>query len=192
MDMRAPKVVSSVVVALALLTSCGDHSERPAAIRASDGSSTAENPPPTRPSRAPDEFGTDLQTHEQSGPYDLVLTDVSVQDHHGHDRVVLRFAGTGRPGWAARFVDRAVLEGSGDVVELEGDALLRLDISGTPTRASSSSAPVRSELDGDVVDVHTVGAYEGITQVFVGLRDRPTAFRVAALAAPSRLVVDLE
>ena len=175
--MRAPVVLAHMLVALALLTSCGGSAED------QNGISTSGDPSNVS--------GTGLQEHKPSGPYDLVLEDVRVVDHDGHDRVVLRFAGSGRPGWAVRFVEEAVLEGSGDVVELEGDAILQLDISGTPTLTPNSSGPVRSELGGDVVDVHAVGAYEGITQVFVGLRGGPTAFRVSALTDPPRLLVDL-
>ncbi len=175
--MGTPVVLTNVLVALALLTSCGGD--------AGDLATSSTTSGPT------DVSGEDLQTRRPSGPYDLVLGDVRVVGHDGHDRIVLRFAGTGRPGWAVRFVDEAVLEGSGEVVELEGDAILQLDISGTPTLTPNSSGPVRSELGGDVVDVHAVGAWEGVTQVFLGLRGGRTPFRVVALDAPSRLVVDL-
>lgn len=191
--MRALRVLSSVVVALALSTSCGGPSEDPTGNRTSPGPSATEQPPHTgSPSPSSDLPGADLQTHKPSGPYDLILEDASVVSHDGQDRIVLRFAGTGRPGWAVRFVDEAVLEGSGKEVELEGDAILQLDISGTPTQTPGSGGPVRNELGGDVVDLHAVGAYEGITQVFVGLRGGRTPFRVFALTGPSRLVVDLE
>jgi hypothetical protein len=191
MDMRPATILSAMTVVLGLLTSCGGSSEDPTAIQGSAApSTTVETPSSTRsPSPSSETSDADLPSHEQSGPYDLVLKRVRVVDRDDHDRVVLSFSGTGRPGWYARFVDRAVLDGSGDVVDLDGDAILRLDISGTPTLGRRTR--VRSDLGGDVVDVHAVGAFEGVTQVFVGLADGRTPFRVDALTGPSRLVVDL-
>jgi hypothetical protein len=189
--MKALAVLSSLVATLALSTSCGADSEDPTEAPTSPAPSTTQEPAPTEPPSS-DLPGAEEQTHKPSGPYDLTLRGVSVMSHDGRDRVVLRFSGTGRPGWAARFVDEAVLEGSGRVVELDGDAILRLDISGTPTRTPQRSGPVRTELGGDVVDLHSVGAYEGVTQVFLGLDGGRTAFQVSARTKPSRLVVDIE
>jgi hypothetical protein len=44
---------------------------------------------------------------------------------------------------------------------------------------------------GDVTDVYVVGAYEGITTVFVGLEGGRVPFSVHVRRGPSRLVVDL-
>jgi len=191
MDMRTARILSITTAALMLLTSCDGSPDDATAPRESVAPSTVETPSSTRsPSPSSETSDADLPSHEQSGPYDLVLKRVRVVDRDDHDRVVLSFSGTGRPGWYARFVDRAVLDGSGDVVDLDGDAILRLDISGTPTLGRRTR--VRSDLGGGVVDVHAVGAFEGVTQVFVGLADGRTPFRVDALTGPSRLVVDLE
>ncbi|WP_164477921.1 AMIN-like domain-containing (lipo)protein [Nocardioides pantholopis] len=183
-------LLASGVLVLALTTSCGGHSGDETGAGNSPGPSATQEP---LPSRSPSPSSTtpgaaDQQTHKRSGPYDLVLEAASVVEHEGHDRIVLRFAGAGSPGWAARFVDEAVQDGSGEVVELDGDAVLQLDISGTPTRRNG---PVRKELGGGVADLHTAGVFEGMTQVFIGLRGGRTPFRVSALSSPSRLVVDL-
>lgn len=188
MGMRPFAILSSAVVALVLATSYGGCVHDPVG-RDSAPAPAAESRPAGSGSSRP---GDEVQVHRPSGAYDLVLEDVSAVRRAGHDRLVLRFAGTGRPGWAARFVDEAVLEGSGATVGLRGDTILRLDISGTPTRAPEDhDPPVRHALGGAVVDLHTVGAFEGMTQVFVGLRGGRAPFRVLTLAAPSRLVVDL-
>ena len=108
------------------------------------------------------------------------------------DRIVLTFAGDGKPGWAVRYVDDAVVDGSGEVDDLDGDVVLQLDLSGTPTQASATIRPVRRSLAGDVVDLHALSAWEGVTQVFLGIDGGRTPFRVSALTTPTRLVVDVE
>jgi hypothetical protein len=136
--------------------------------------------------------GLQLQTGRRSGPYDLELEAVRVVEHESGDRIVLTFTGDGKPGWAVRYVDEAVVDGSGEVVDLDGDAILQLDLSGTPTRASGTTRPVHRRLAGDVVDLHALRAWEGVTQVFLGIDGGRTPFRVSPLATPSRLVVDVE
>ena len=120
-----------------------------------------------------------------------MLEDVRVGEHPGSDRVVLQLEGSGTPGWAVRYVQRAVLDGSGRVVRLDGDTILRLDVQGTPTTAENPGG-ARPTLAGDVVDLRVVGAYEGVTQVFVGLEGERTPFRVVLLSDPTRLVVDVD
>ena len=113
-------------------------------------------------------------------------------EHESGDRIVLTFAGDGKPGWAVRYVDEAVVDGSGEVVDLDGDAILQLDLSGTPTQASGTTRRVHRSLAGDVVDLHALSAWEGVTQVFLGIDGGRTPFRVSALTTSSRLVVDVE
>lgn len=169
-----------VMAVLALSTSCGGTSDDPVGAGASDPAPSA--------SEHPDDG---LQTGDRSGPYDLVLRDVSVVTRDGHDRVVLSLDGDGSPGWAARFVDEAVLDGAGTRVALEGDTVLQLDLSGTPTLEPGRGTRVRESLGGDVVDVYAGEAYEGYTQVFLGLRGGRTPFEVSTRNGPSRLVIDL-
>jgi len=154
-------------VTVLLLTSCGG-----AADEAAD--------PPESSDRSP------------AGRRDLELKGVRVVPHGSGDRIVLTFAGQGKPGWAARYVDRAVVDGSGEVVDLDGEAILQLDISGTPTQASGTARRVHRSLAGDLVDLHALGAWEGVTQVFLGLDGGRTPFRVATRTTPVRLVVDVE
>jgi hypothetical protein len=185
--MRAP--LATAALTLALLTSCGaDVSDAahvaPDTAPSTDGTASPEAPPPGEPVPVD-------RTRERSGPYDLVLTDLTVRRRDGRDRVVLRFDGEGRPGWAARYVDEAVLDGSGEVVDLDGDAVLQLDVNGTPTRPGAPDV-VSTALAGDVVDARTVGAWEGVTQVFLGIEGARHPFRTRVLADPTRLVVTLD
>ena len=46
--------------------------------------------------------------------------------HTGYDRVVWQFTGTGRPTYQVRYVDEPTADGSGDVVDVRGDAYLEV------------------------------------------------------------------
>jgi hypothetical protein len=159
--------------------------------------------PTTAPTTTPPEdegdadpaFPTDTSTQfaESSGEWDLVLTDVRVGEHEGFDRIVLEFTGTGVPGWSVGWVDRARLDGSGEAVDLDGDAVLDVYASGTTWPADGYyDGPQRLEPDGgEVDDVYVGGTFEGYTQVLAGVDGAPVPVRVFALAAPPRLVVDV-
>ena len=190
----------TALLAAALLTACGGADD----ARTGDPASTTSAGPPTAagPSDVPTESGpavpqgTAARTAESSGDWDLVLTDVRLGDHDGYDRIVLEFAGTGTPGWAVGYVDRAVLDGSGERVTLDGDAIMDVYASGTTYPGSDADhygGPTRLEPDGGgaVDEVYVGGTFEGYTQVLAGITGGPAAFRVFALTDPSRLVVDV-
>lgn len=184
---------------LALLTSCGDDTaattgSSPPASGAS--ASTASATPSvettlTEPPATEQVASTKPRMRRASGAYDLVLEDVRVRQHGDGTRVVLTFAGSGRPGWSVRYVREAVLEGSGDVVDLAGDAVLRLDVTGTPTIPSDEIEPIATRTGGAVVDVHAVSPWEGSAQVFLGIEGGRVPFTVVDRADPARMVIDL-
>ena len=115
------------------------------------------------------------QFAESSGEWDLVLTDVRVGEHEGFDRIVLEFTGTGVPGWSVGWVDRARLDGSGEAVDLDGDAVLDIYASGTTWPADGYyDGPSGSSPDGgEVDDVYVGGTFEGYTQVLAGIDGDP-------------------
>ena len=136
---------------------------------------------------------TEPQSGEGSGA-GLVLVDVRVAEAEGFDRIVLEFSGAGTPGWAVGYVDDAVLDGSGEHVALGGGAILDIYASGTTWPAPDYyRGPGRfTPTNGGGVDhVHVGGTFEGTTQVLAGIDGDPAPFRVRALTAPSRLVVDV-
>jgi hypothetical protein len=146
--------------------------------------------------RAPDgpEFptSTDPQTAAPTGDWDLQLQDVRVGEHDGFDRVVLEFSGTAGPGWGVAWSGKAVAEGSGEVVPLDGERVLTISASGTAMpEPGSYEVPQRLGPSGDVAEVQVNGWFEGYTQVFAGFRGEERPFRVFALADPPRLVVDV-
>lgn len=145
-------------------------------------------------------------TGRASGDAALVVTDVRVGAHDGYDRVVLDLGGTGSPGWRVEYVDRATDDGSGQPVEVDGDEVLQVRLSGM---APPTDVPGVTEYDGGRIDPDGTEAveevvhrfwFEGYTTTFVGVDDpadddtggaeRP-AFRVFALDDPARVVVDV-
>jgi len=54
----------------------------------------------------------------------VAVTDVRMATHAGFDRVVFEIEGDGLAGWDLRYVDEATAQGSGELIEVDGDAIL--------------------------------------------------------------------
>lgn len=144
-------------------------------------------------------FGADTSedTAEGAGEPDLMLTDVRTGAHDGFDRVVIEFLGSSTPGWSAKYVLQAVQDGSGEQIDVAGDAVLALVVSNT--RYPNENEPgyydgPRSfdpQLD-QVGEVYVDGTYEGLTQIVIGVAGTDAPFRVFALTNPVRVVVDIQ
>lgn len=131
-------------------------------------------------------------TGEGVGPQ-VVLSDVRVGDHESYERAVFEVGGGGTAGWNARYVDQAVEQGSGRVVDVEGNAILEVSLTNMAYPTDSDVPFFEPQvLDGfdTVTEVHVGSTFEGITQVFVGVTDRQP-FRVFGLEDPSRVVLDV-
>lgn len=170
-------------------------SQKPAEDETTKGPASSETPVEDPPGPAFPE-GTGGQMAENSGEWDLVLSDVRIGHHPGFDRVVLEFTGTGTPGWSVNYVDEAVLDGSGKAVKLIGDSTLDIYATGTTYPDSDGgyySGPRQFQPadGGDIEDVYVAGTFEGSTQVLAGITGDRVPFRVFALTDPSRLVVDV-
>lgn len=198
-------MLGAAAVAL-LLTACGGDATSdsdPTGAPATEGVPASPEPavegptssaPADEPSASEGSFPADTSTQfaESSGEWDLVLADVRVGEHEGFDRIVLEFTGTGVPGWSVGWVDRARLDGSGETVDLDGEAVLDVYASGTTWPADGYyDGPQRLESDGEVDDVYVGGTFEGYTQVLAGIDGPPSPVRVFALPDPPRLVVDV-
>ena len=202
---RLTTVLLSMAAVVSLLAACGTSGGDPTSVPATSETtasqeptrvaSTTDTPADDRTDRGPGFPGrTARQTKKNSGEWDLVLRDVRVAEHESFDRIVLEFTGTGIPGWAANYVDEAVLDGSGEAVTLGGDTILDIYASGTTWPAADYySGPRQFEPDngGDIRDVYVAGTFEGYTQVLAGIAGDRVPFRVFALSDPSRLVVDI-
>lgn len=129
----------------------------------------------------------------------LSVTDIRIGLHDGYDRVVFDLEGTGdgQPGWRVEYVDQAVDDGSGHPVEVDGDAILRVSLSGTANPMDSGvEGYSRDRLDASVTEVVDEIVYrywfEGYTTAFIGLDGGERPFRAFLLEDPTRVVVDVQ
>jgi hypothetical protein len=139
-------------------------------------SPTAADPsgPPTVGSTSPTPEGEEdfpaepaLSEQEPSGG-PLTVTAVRVARQDGYDRVVFELAGkaAGEAGWRVEYVDEPRAQGSGDPVEVEGDAALSVLITGTGYPMDTGQEEVADDpaLPGDlevVQDVVLGAVFEG-------------------------------
>lgn len=153
--------------------------------------------PESEDTEAPFPASTAADTSEPSGDGALTVTDVRIGLHDGYDRVVLDLGGTGTPGWRAEYVESAIQDGSGMELDLNGDAVLEIDVTGTAYPMDSGQeeypGPDRIQTNGTVSieEVRYDHIFEGITKVFVGV-DEKRPFRVFALSDPTRVVIDVQ
>jgi hypothetical protein len=126
-----------------------------------------------------------------------LLTSVRAARHEGYDRVVFQFANT-LPGYDVRYVKRPVhQDGSGKVVRVNGTYVVQirmlnaLDADLTRSGAPRTyTGPTRfSPRTPEIAELVRTGGFEAVLTWAVGLHDR-VDFRVSALKAPARLVVD--
>jgi hypothetical protein len=129
----------------------------------------------------------------------LSVTDIRAAEHDSYDRIVFDLDGTGSgaPGWRVEYVDQASDDGSGHAVQVDGDAILRVSLSGTAMPADSGVEEFsRERVEPD--DLESVDEivfrhwFEGYTTTFVGIDDGKQPFRVFLLENPTRVVVDVQ
>lgn len=140
---------------------------------------------------------TSRDTGTASDDARLNLTDLDFGVHDGYDRVVLGLEGQGSPGWSVRYVETPRAQGSGNPVEVEGDAYLNVNITGVIYPNEPDGQPyegpeqINPESSGVVQEVEVGGNFEGYRQAFIGLGSRQP-FRVFALDNPTRIVIDVQ
>jgi hypothetical protein len=125
----------------------------------------------------------------------LGLAGVETEAHEGFDRVTLLLeGGDGLAGWEVRYVDHAVAHGSGDEVEVAGDRVLEVNLSGMalPTDLDADlwdDERVRPGGEG-IVEIVNRHVYEGRHQLFIGTTG-PTAYSVDREEDPQRITIDV-
>ena len=135
-------------------------------------------------------------TADASSGASVTVSDIRVARQDGFDRVVFEVGGTVTPGWDVRYVDVASSQGSGDAVDVAGDAVLQVSLTGagypydTGVEEFSSSGPVSASGTDVVTEVVFDATYEGTTTAFVGTT-RKAPFRVYLLESPARVVVEV-
>ena len=173
----------------------------PASVTA--GGDATGAPPTATPAPGGEEDGggepfpgdTSADTADPVDPDGLTVTDVRIGAHDGFDRVVFDAGGQGTPGWTVEYVDDATAEGTGDPVDLEGPAYLRVVLTGitNPYEAADEerargaiAAGGASAVTGAWFD----GTFEGQSLAYIGTAaEQP--FRVYALSGPTRVVVEV-
>jgi hypothetical protein len=192
----------TVTLSALLLAACGD-SERalsPSSRETDRAPVDSRSPEPTATATEPSgvAFEADTQREEvpsTGGP--LGVTEIRVAEQDGYDRVVFELSGRepGEPGWTVEYVDEARQDGSGDPVDVDGEAVLSVRISGvgypmdTGVDARPDDPAVPDALPV-VEDVVVGSVFEGVFEAFVGTSGK-VPFRVFRLADPARVVVDL-
>jgi hypothetical protein len=218
-DLRM-KRAAAVLTALALsgsLAACGDDGADDLTPSAATSSPSASPVPTLSPTSAPSAEPTPTATASPAEPDDapadfpaapglseqepsggpLTVTTVRVAAQSGYDRVVFELAGrnAGQAGWRVEYVDEPAEQGSGDPVEVDGEAALAVIITGTGYPMDTGEEEVTDDpaLPGDlqvVRDVWLGAVFEGQYDAFIGTSGEQP-FRVFRLSDPERVVVDV-
>jgi hypothetical protein len=150
---------------------------------------------PSTPVKTESFSGTTEATEKQRADAPVaVLREVRAAEQQGFDRVVFEFEGSAVPGYRIGYQDQPVQCGSGEPVEVAGEAWLQVQLlpaqahteAGEPTvqqRERHLALPVLKELES------TCDFEADVTWV-LGLASR-RPYRVQELASPARLVVDV-
>lgn len=121
----------------------------------------------------------------------LALTGMRAATHEGFTRVVLEFSGEGTPGvWRAAWTDKAVEQGRGLPIQVDGEAVLDLVIDGTPMTATNTPYPSGTHTRAGDLDVVSDGTFEDNTHVVIGA-PATRQFQIGFLSNPVRMVVDI-
>jgi hypothetical protein len=139
---------------------------------------------------------TDPDTAAPSSDASVTVRDVRLGGQDGFDRVVFEVGGTGTPGWDVRYVDAASSQGSGEAIDVAGDAVLQVSLTGagypydTGVTEYSADKPLTAAGTHSVTEVVFDATFEGTTVAFVGTKAR-TPFRAYLLQNPTRVVVEV-
>ena len=121
-------------------------------------------------------------------------TAVRVGNHEGYDRVTFEFSGSGTPSYQVQYTDDPRSQGSGDPVDVEGDAILQVSITSVEVPGDPAPSMTTPDTDGTVfAQVEGIwGGFEGYGETFLGINGGERPFHVQVLEDPMRLVVDVE
>lgn len=124
----------------------------------------------------------------------VVVTDIATGHHQTYDRTVFEVAGGGHAGWSTEYVDEAVAIGSAQPIEVDGNAILEINLTNTryPSATELDTYEPGTRFDGvhAIEEIYYGTTFEGSTQVVIGTAAE-TPFRVFKLEDPNRVVVDV-
>jgi hypothetical protein len=205
---RSSAVLLACLLSAGLLAGCGEDDEPSTASSATTTAPSAAGGTTTPVAEGGDTEGdgaaeapafpgnTEPDTEQASSDSLVTVTDIRLGRHDGFDRVVFEVDGTGTPGWDVRYVDDAFSQGSGEPVEVDGDAILQVTLSGvgypfdTGVEEWSGPDPLSSEETRVVTEVAWDATFEGTSVAFVGT-SAEVPFRVYSLSDPTRVVVEV-
>ncbi|GAB3305576.1 hypothetical protein GCM10027298_24830 [Epidermidibacterium keratini] len=107
---------------------------------------------------------------------------------------MISFEGPGAPGFVAQYAEQASRQGIGEPIELPGEAMIDIRISGTaiPSAGGGLVAGDVAGATGTVVQaVFNDGTFEGQTHVVIGTTGQQP-FVVTAQANPAQVIVDIQ
>ncbi len=120
-------------------------------------------------------------------------TAVRVGSHEGYDRVTFEFSGSGTPSFQVQYTDDPRSQGSGDTVDVEGDAALQVTVTSVAIPDDPGPSMTTPDTAGTVfAQVEGIwGGFEGYGETFLGIEGGERPFKVTVLQDPMRLVVDV-
>lgn len=159
----------------------------------------ADTPPATIENASvlsnPDTAGWTAGLTAKPGAGMTTLRAVRTAAHADYERIVFAFGPDTMPGFKVEYIDRPVRQcGSGDVVELPGDAWLsiRLEPSQAHTEEGSPTIQERARTLNyeNLKALRLICDFEGVVE-WVAAVASPNAYRTLELKTPSRLVIDI-
>ena len=200
---------TGIVVLLVALAGCGSEPTNTSTGTTSPPPASPTQTATVTPTESPSESATCEtfgSTADQSSADPLALSSLTgasmrVGRHDCFERFVFEMTGTGEnPGWRVGYADPMGAQGSGDPVELAGDADLEVivgvwtvsDFEGRPDEWPPFQGPDDLVTTGftAIKEARNLYAFEGMTQIGLGL-DKKRPFRVTWEQGPPRLVVDV-
>ena len=201
---RLPSTVG-LLLAGVLLAGCASGNGQQPAAASSSASSSSSATSSSSGATTTDEAGTDApafpantepDTQDASADAQVTVHDIRTGRQDGFDRVVFEVGGTGMPGWDVRYVDQASSQGSGEPIDVAGDAVLQVTLTGAqiPDTTGVTEYDGPNPLTGSGTQTVTEVAYdhifEGTAVAFIGTAAK-APFRVYALTNPTRVVVEV-
>lgn len=198
---RVPPMHRLAVLCLLCLLGCGNSREAPAKAPPPIAATPATPPTPApvavteADATGPDTWTTAaVDLPAPTGGMPALVASVRSASHEGFDRIVLEFKGDRVPGHHIAYIDRPARDcTAGAEVTIDGEGLLLVQLSAASAHddaGGSTSAKEEKPALANVREIERTCDHEGVVAFVVGLGS-PNPFRVFALAAPPRLVVDV-
>lgn len=196
------------LLALILSSACGvegesgsgsDTTARPSSrscqnVESFAGTTMVGNPPAATPTAVPMK---PLQPGEEpTQPVRPTVREVKIEQDAQKDLVVFDLDGDGSVGWAVRFVQMPLLQGTNDPVSIAGSCVMQIDLIGVESSVTSlhRDVPERPSAEGDPSGVTEVLSYpssNGLMQSFVGTRGGTPAVAVDTSVDRPAIVIEI-